>query len=129
GAVLRLDPIGLRALLVLARLREKQDRPLEAVAALRSAATKHPASAALAQLGLLLRRQGRVLEGLDWQRRALGGAGDIAPVDPAKGPVRVAFLVQHPQGWTSLESVWRAMADDAAFAPVIIAAPYQHPYP
>jgi hypothetical protein len=53
----------------------------------------------------------------------------MTTVDPCKGPVRIAFLVQHPQGWTSLESVWRAMADDPAFAPVIIAAPYQHPYP
>lgn len=128
-AALRLDPAALRALLVQARLREKQERPLEAIAALRAAATRHPASAAPAQLGLLLRRQGRVLEGLDWQRRALGATDEIVPVDPAKGPVRVAFLVQHPQGWTSLESVWRAMADDQAFAPVIIAAPYQHPYP
>lgn len=128
-AALRLDPAALRALLVQARLREKQERPLEAIAALRAAATRHPASAAPAQLGLLLRRQGRVLEGLDWQRRALGATDEIVPVDPAKGPVRVAFLVQHPQGWTSLESVWRAMAVDPAFAPVIIAAPYQHPYP
>lgn len=129
NAALRLDAVALRALLVQARLREKQERPLEAIAALRSAAARHPESAAPAQLGLLLRRQGRVLEGLDWQRRALGATDEIAPVDPAKGPVRVAFLVQHPQGWTSLESVWRSMVGDPAFAPVIIAAPYQHPYP
>jgi tetratricopeptide (TPR) repeat protein len=125
----KLDPEALPVMLTLARLREKQHRPEEAVAALRDAVRIHPETEPMTQLGLLLRRQGQVFEGLEWQRRARGLTDEILPVDAASGPIRVAFLAQHPQGWSSLESVWQSMAGDPAFAPTIIAAPYQHPYP
>ena len=127
---LRIQPDQLRALLAQAKLHEESGHPSEGLKSLRLAVGYHPKSSPAAnQLGLALRLHGSLLEGLGWQRRALGILNKITPVDPCKGPVRIAFLVQHPQGWTSLESVWRAMADDPAFAPVIIAAPYQHPYP
>ncbi len=130
SAALKLNPAQVRALTVLARLREAQGRPAEVVAALRQMLRYYPESAdAAARLGQALRRQGDLLEGLAWQRRALGVRDAVPPLDPASRPVRVAFIVQHPQGWTSLESVWRALREDERFAPVIIAAPYQHPYP
>ncbi len=130
GRVLRTEPHHLPALLALAHLRLAEKQPAAAETALREAARRHPsAPEAARELGVFLKREGRALEALGWQRRALGCADPIPLVDPAEGPVRAAFIVQHPQGWTSLESVWRAMEDDPAFAPVVIAAPYRHPYP
>lgn len=127
---LRIQPDQLRALLAYAKLHEESGHPSEGLKSLRLAVEYHPKSPMAAnRLGLALRLQGRLLDGLAWQRRALGIVDKMTTVDPCKGPVRIAFLVQHPQGWTSLESVWRAMAEDPAFAPVIIAAPYRHPYP
>lgn len=122
-------PAELRALLALAALREAQGRSESAVQVLEEAARLHPRSAEVAaRLGRALRREGRVADGLAWQRRAHGATDEILPVEPGRR-VRVAFLVQHPQGWTSLESVWRAMATDPRFETTLIALPYLHPYP
>ena len=130
NAARRRAPAELRLFLALANLREAQGRSDDVIAVLAQGVAAHPASVATkSRLGVTLRRHGRVLAGLGWQRRALGASDPIAARDPAAGPVRVVFIVQHPQGWTCLESVWRAMADDPAFSAVIMAAPYQHPYP
>ena len=130
NAARRRAPAELRLFLALANLREAQGRSDDVIAVLAQGIAAHPASVATkSRLGVTLRRHGRVLAGLGWQRRALGATDPIAARDPAAGPVRVVFIVQHPQGWTCLESVWRAMADDPAFSAVIMAAPYQHPYP
>jgi hypothetical protein len=86
-------------------------------------------AAASTRLGVLLRRRGDLLEGLEWQRRGAGATDSLAPLDPSSRAVRVAFIVQHPQGWTSLESVWRSLAEDPRFETRIIAARYEHPYP
>jgi tetratricopeptide (TPR) repeat protein/2-polyprenyl-3-methyl-5-hydroxy-6-metoxy-1,4-benzoquinol methylase len=128
--VLKVQPQFLPAQLALARLRLAEHQPAAAEAALREAVRRHPGvPEAARELGDFLKRHGRVLEALDWHRRALGCSDEVRRVDPTTGPVRVAFLVQHPQGWTSLESVWRTMQGDTAFETTIIAAPYQHPYP
>lgn len=123
-------PTEFRALRALAALREAQGRADLAVRILEEAVRLHPQARDLAaQLGRLLRRAGQVLEGLEWQRRALGASDPIEPVDVNERPVRVALLAQHPQGWTSLESVWRALSADADFSVTVLAAPYLHPYP
>lgn len=127
---LRLDEADERALRALARLHELAGRDEAAVSVLERAVALRPDSADLLdRLGTALRRSGRLLDGLAVQCRRAGRSHELPLVDPAVRPVRVAFLAQHPQGWTSLESVWRAMAEDPAFQPEVVAAPYQHPYP
>jgi hypothetical protein len=77
---------------------------------------------------MLLRKSGKLQEGLNIQLQ-LVGAKDLPNVDPSKKAIRVAFLVQHPQGWTNFESVREAMLEDSRFEVLVIAAPYLHPYP
>jgi hypothetical protein len=128
GAVARLAygkaPEELRSLLLAAKTNIVTD-----VGVLRAARKRHPDSVPLCmQIALTLRKSGRLLEGLDLQRRMCGCQTPIPAVDPAKRRVRVGFLMQHPQGWTGFESVWRSMRDDPAFEAVVYAAPYDHPY-
>jgi tetratricopeptide (TPR) repeat protein len=127
------DPESVPAMAVLGELALRQDNVALAAKLLERAQRLAPANAGVAsaatRLGGLLRRQGRLLEGLHWQRRALGAAAPFEPLDPSARPVRVAFLVQHPQGWTSLESVWRVLREDPRFEVRLIAARYDHPYP
>lgn len=127
------DPDCVPAMAVLAELALRQDNPALAARLLERAQRLAPGNAGVAaagsRLGGLLRRQGRLRDGLNWQRRALGAPGPLPPLDPSVRPVRVAFLVQHPQGWTSLESVWRALTEDPRFQARVIAARYDHPYP
>jgi 2-polyprenyl-3-methyl-5-hydroxy-6-metoxy-1,4-benzoquinol methylase/tetratricopeptide (TPR) repeat protein len=126
----RNTPAAPRILRVLASVREAQGRAAEGIELLESAARQSPIPAEIAaHLGRMLRRNGRILDGLEWQRRALGAGQCIDIVDTYARPVRVAFLAQHPQGWTSLESVWRTLSADPSFKVTVIAAPYQHPYP
>lgn len=125
---LRLDPGGLRVLRTLADLRHAQKRDDECVRILEQAARLHPRSADLAsRLGTALRRHGRLLEGLQWQRRALGVTEPLVPLG-ADERVRVVFLAQHPQGWTCLESVWQALRADPRFETTLVGVPYDHPY-
>jgi tetratricopeptide (TPR) repeat protein len=129
-ATLARAPHHLPALLAMSRLQLQQGRMAPAEAALREAVRHHPASAVAARaLGELLKRNGSDVEAMAWQRRAAGENGPVPLIDPDERAVRVAFLVQHPQAWTSLQSVWQAFAGDPAFAVTMIAAPYQHPYP
>lgn len=128
--LLRADPGHLRALVTMARLRIAEKRFIDAEAALRLAAENHPGvpQAAL-ELGNLLKRRGNVMDAIAWHRRALGATTEIPALNPAIRPVRVAFLAQHPQGWTSLQAVWQAFAADPACEALVVAAPYNHPYP
>ncbi len=128
--VLRARPTDLAALLALSRLQLAEQRPEAAEATLREAVRHHPADPGAARaLGDFLKRHGHVFEALTWHRRGLGSPAAVRPVDPRGRSVRVAFLVQHPQGWTSTKSVWEAFAADPACTTLVIAAPYQHPYP
>lgn len=127
------DPESVPALAVLADLALNQDNAALAEKLLHRAHRLAPANAgvaaAAARLGALLRRGGRLHEGLHWQRCGFGVAEALPVLDPTLRPIRVAFIVQHPQGWTSLESVWRTLAQDRRFEARIIAARYDHPYP
>jgi tetratricopeptide (TPR) repeat protein len=124
----RARPHDPAALLALARLRQAEDRPQLAEAALREAAAQRPASTAAAQeLGDFLRRRGRILEGIGWQRRALGCTDKIIPVcEP--GRRRVVFVVQHASTWSSLASVYAAFRADPSWETTLVALPYNHPY-
>ncbi len=99
------------------------------VRVLEEARKRYPDSVPLCmQIALTYRKTGHLLEGLDLQRRMFGCQSGIPAVDPSKRPVRVGFLMQHPQGWTGFESVWRSMRGDPAFEAIVYAAPYDHPY-
>jgi len=127
--VLQAHPGNLRALISLSRLRAAEGRFSEAEAALRHAAANHPGVAqAPIELGNLLKRRGRVIEAIAWHRRALGAGAEVPIIDPDSRPVRVVFLAQHPQGWTSMEAIWRAFAADPAFETQVMAAPYNHSF-
>jgi 2-polyprenyl-3-methyl-5-hydroxy-6-metoxy-1,4-benzoquinol methylase/tetratricopeptide (TPR) repeat protein len=127
---LRDAPSDWRALRAQARLHELRGDFAGAVQVLEQAAAIHPGSVDVAtRLAHALRRTGRVIEGIAWQRRAFGATGEIAAVDLTRRPLRVALLVQHAQGWSSLESVWAALCDDADCVVEVIAAPYLHEYP
>lgn len=121
------------AMAVLAELALRQDNDVLAAKLLHRARRLAPGNAGVAaastRLGMLLRRRGDLLEGLGWQRLGAGATDPLGPLDPSARPVRVAFIVQHPQGWISLASVWRSLAEDARFETRIIAARYEHPYP
>jgi len=117
-------PDDLRTLLLAAKTNVVAD-----VRVLQEARKRHPTSAPLCmQIALTLRKSGRLLEGLDLQRRMFGCTSPVPIVNPSKRRVRVGFLMQHPQGWTGFESVWRSMRDDPAFETTVFAAPYNHPY-
>lgn len=123
-------PVQMKALLAFAREREKTGDVPAALALLDRAAALAPTDAAARlQLGSLYKRCGAMPQANHWHRLSLGLTAWAETFDPADRPVRVAFLAQHPQGWTSLESVWRTLAHDPAFEVSVIAAPYLHPYP
>ncbi len=130
GAVLNARPSDLRGLITLAHVHLAEGNHPAAETVLRRASEIHPdAQIAALELGDLLKRGGQILEAISWHRRSSGATTEVSLIDPSAGPVRVAFVVQHPQGWTSLQAVWQALAADPAFATTIIAAPYNHPYP
>lgn len=125
---LRARPHDQAALLALARLRQAQARPDLAEAVLREAVRHHPASPTAAQeLGDFLKRDGRVLEGLGWHRRALGWTDEIAPVS-SSGRRRVVFVAQHASTWSSMTSVFEAFRADPQWETTLVALPYNHPY-
>ena len=126
--VLRARPHELAALLALARLRQAQPQPELAEAVLRDAVQHHAASPIAAQeLGDFLKRDGRVLEGLGWHRRALGWTDDIAPVS-SDGRRSVVFVAQHASTWSSMASVFEAFRADPKWETILVALPYNHPY-
>lgn len=128
GGLLKKFPHHLHGSLAFARLRLAQQQATAAEAILRGSVLRHPASTLAARaLGDLLKRKGSIAEALGWHRRALRENAPVPLVDPKERVVHVAFLVQHPQEWTSVHSVWAAFVEDPAFFTTVIAAPYQHP--
>jgi tetratricopeptide (TPR) repeat protein len=126
---LRLNPAEPRALLAMARLHEAQGSTLAAIEMLQQSRRLYPASKEISlRLGHALKKAGRLLEAVAAYRRTVGVDTPIAMVDPVAGPVRVAFIVQYPQGWTSLKSVWEAFAADPDFAVTVIACPNKPPH-
>ncbi|HVU23664.1 MAG TPA: glycosyltransferase [Opitutus sp.] len=119
---------NLRFTLAAARWLREEGRAGEAAAVLRQAAPlAATGSDDCTRLGHAFKRCGCLAEALASYRRAAGVDAPIAPVDPAARRVRVALLVQYPQGWTSIRSVWEAFRDDARFATTIIACPNRPP--
>lgn len=116
-----------RVLLAAVRFYQTQGRADEAVAALTEASRLDPANSGLAlQLGHALKRSGRLLDALVAYRRAVGVETPLPMIDPAERPVRVAFIVQYPQGWSSLESVWKEFAEDSRITTTLIALPFMY---
>ncbi len=126
-AASRSGPGQLRLLLAMARWHRAEGRRDDAVAQLRMAAPLAGTAADRIRIGHELRLSGRTLESLAQYRRAAGVESPVQPVDPSSKPVRVAFLVQYPQGWTSIRSVWEAFWDDRRFDPFIVACPNTPP--
>lgn len=124
----RARPHDLATLLALARLRQAENRLRAAETLLREAAERHRESTVAAQeLGDFLKRQGRILEGLGWQRRALGYTDEILPAREP-GRRKVVFAVQHASTWSSMASVFAAFRADPAWETTLVALPYNHPY-
>jgi tetratricopeptide (TPR) repeat protein len=122
-------PEHLRAMRVLANIHKAVDDLASALETLELAVSTHPNCLETKyEYAMLLRKSGKLQEGLNIQLQ-LVGAKDLPNVDPSKKTIRVAFLVQHPQGWTNFESVREAMLEDSRFEVLVIAAPYMHPYP
>jgi tetratricopeptide (TPR) repeat protein len=122
-------PEHLRAMRVLANIHKAVDDLASALETLELAVSTHPNCLETKyEYAMLLRKSGKLQEGLNIQLQ-LVGAKDLPNVDPPKKAIRVAFLVQHPQGWTNFESVREAMLEDSRFEVLVIAAPYLHPYP
>lgn len=46
--------------------------------------------------------------------------------EDAKNKIKVDFFIQFPQGWTSLETVWRAFREDDKFITRIVQVPFIH---
>jgi hypothetical protein len=123
------DPKNLRTMRVLAKIHEKSGDLPAAKETLELAVATHTTSLeAKLEYGLLLRKAGQPFEGLQIISQIHGGR-TLPLIDPSQRPVRVAFLVQHPQGWTNFESVWQAMSTDPRFEATLVSAPYLHPYP
>ncbi|HET7535557.1 MAG TPA: tetratricopeptide repeat protein [Candidatus Didemnitutus sp.] len=128
--VLQAQPRNLAVTLALAKTREAMREFPAAEKLLRAASAEHSNVAAVtATLGDFLKRRGMLDEALSLHRRAAGASGDIPPVEFGANKVRVAFLVQYPQGWTSLKSAWAAFSADTGCAVKVIAAPFKHPSP
>jgi glycosyltransferase involved in cell wall biosynthesis/Flp pilus assembly protein TadD len=118
-----------RLLTALARLRETAGDRDAAIQILENAVRLNPSNPALAQrLGEGCQRAGRSIEALTAFRRAFGCQEPVEVVTPGTRPVRVAFLVQYPQGWTSLRSVWDAFASDPEYSTTVIACPNKPPH-
>ncbi len=127
SALLR-DPHNLRVLLALAGWHEREDRSSEAIELLRRVGTVAPTRADVhLRLGHLLKHSGRLTDALSEHRKACGASAPLLAVDPRRRPVRVAFLVQYPQGWTSIRSAWQAFREDPQFVVTVIASPNQTP--
>ncbi|HWA87801.1 MAG TPA: glycosyltransferase [Opitutus sp.] len=119
---------NLRLVVAAARCLREEGRRDEAAATLRQVAPlAATGSGDCTRLGHAFKRCGCLTEALICYRRAAGVDSPLPPVDPAEKPVRVALLVQYPQGWTSLRSVWEAFRDDPRFATTIIACPNRPP--
>jgi hypothetical protein len=114
---------------VLAKIHKDGDDLPSALETLELAVSTHPNCLETKyEYAMLLRKTGNLLEGLTIQLKLLGISG-LPTIDISKNPVRIAFLVQHPQGWTNFESVREAMLTDPRFEVSVISAPYLHPYP
>ena len=123
------NPENLRAMRVLAKIHKAGDDLPSAIETLELAVSSHPNCLETKyEYALLLRKAGKLHEGLTIQLKLLGVSG-LPAIDPSVKPIRVAFLAQHPQGWTNFESVWEAMLNDSCFEVSVISAPYLHPYP
>jgi len=123
------DPENLRTMRVLAKIHEASGDLDAALETLELATSTHPASLeARSDYAIILRKAGRAFEGLQILTQ-VAGRHDVPIIDPSKKPVRVAFLAQHPQGWTNFKSVWEAMRSDSRFSVTVVSAPYWHPYP
>jgi hypothetical protein len=110
--------------LAAARLREGTGQPAEAEALLREAARAHGQTGAAARaLGDFLKRQGRLIEALQWHGRPLGCAAP-APARPADRRRRVLFLVQHGARWHGLASVYAAFDADPEWESIVIGLPF-----
>jgi Flp pilus assembly protein TadD len=117
-------------LLLAARLQMALGRLDEAEKFLRAAVKFHPNwREAAGLLGDVVKRRGALTEGLMWHRQAAGARGPVEPVDFGTRKARVAFLMQYPQGWTSLKSVWAAFRADQDCVVTVIACPFKHPDP
>jgi len=126
--VLKSRANDLSALLALARIRETAKQFSAAEALLRSATVLHPQAVVAANsLGDFLKRRGQLAEALAWHCRAVGAGA--APVLVPGAKRRIAFLVQYPQGWTSLKSVWESFVADPSCEVTVITCPFNHPNP
>lgn len=106
-----------------AKLREGADQTAEAEGLLRDAAQNPDATGAAARaLGDFLKRQGRLVEALQWHARSLGCARP-APVRPADRRQRALFLVQEGSRWAGLASVYAAFDADANWETIVIGLP------
>lgn len=106
-----------------AKLREGADQAAEAEALLRAAAQNSDATGTAARaLGDFLKRQGRLVEALQWHVRSLGGA-QPAPVRPADRRRRALFLAQDGARWAGLASVFAAFDSDPNWETIVIGLP------
>jgi tetratricopeptide (TPR) repeat protein len=122
-------PEHLRAMRVLANIHKATNDLASALETLELAVSTHPNCLETKyEYAMLLRKSGKLQEGLNIQLQ-LVGAKDLPNLNPSKKTIKVAFLVQHPQGWTNFESVREAMLEDSRFEVLVVAAPYMHPYP
>jgi glycosyltransferase involved in cell wall biosynthesis len=126
-AAAKTGPGRIRLLIVTARWHRAEGRGSDAAAQLRLAAPLAASAADRIRIGHELRLCGRTLESIAHYRKAAGVDEPVPTIDPSSKPVRVAFLVQYPQGWTSIRSVWEAFWDDRRFDPFIIACPNKPP--
>jgi len=127
SGLLQQRPRSSQVLNAAARLRQRQGNPADAVALLEEALRLEPHNPNYAiSLGNALKRIGRLEEALDCHRRSVGVHSPVVIPDLKRGRVRVAFVLQFPAGWTSLESVYQAFRDDARFDVTLIGCPFLH---
>ena len=123
------NPENLRAMRVLAKIHEEAGNLDATRETLELAILNYPLCVdTLTYYALILRKSGSSLEGLRILCKKIAGR-DLPEIDPSKKTIRVAFIAQHPQGWTNFESVREAMVSDDRFEVVVVSTPYLHPYP
>ena len=122
------NPTNLRALRARIRSLLQIGKTAEAEEAMRAAAALHPDDRELSfVLGTTLKCRGETEEALVWHRRGLKCWNEITAVDPSVRRVRVAFLVQQAQGWTSVRPLWEAFNSDPGCETIVVASPLHHP--